>query len=88
MAARRILYAPDFVVNAGGLVNVLCELSSKGYDAVISRQRVNEIYRQLLTIYEIADQNNFSTHEAAVALADYRLKYGIGKRETDLHFHQ
>lgn len=88
LAARKILYAPDFVVNAGGLINVLCELSPQGYDAACSRQRVNEIYRQLLTIYEIADQNNFSTHEAAVALADYRLKYGIGKREEDLCFHE
>ncbi|MCB1066647.1 MAG: Glu/Leu/Phe/Val dehydrogenase [Simkania sp.] len=88
LAARGILYAPDFVVNAGGLVNVLCELSPKGYDAVRSRDKVNQIYRQLLTIYEIADQNNFSTHEAAVALADYRLKYGIGKREQDLYFYE
>jgi len=87
LAIRKILYAPDFVVNAGGLVNVLCELSSEGYDATVSRKKVNEIYRQLLTIYDIAEQNSFSTHEAAVALADYRLQYGIGKREKSLCFH-
>lgn len=86
-AKRNILYAPDFVINAGGLINVLCELSSEGYNALRSREKVNEIYRQLLTIYDIAEQNNCSTHEAAVSLANYRLQYGIGKRKKDLCFH-
>lgn len=87
LAKRGILYAPDFVINAGGLINVLCELDPKGYDATRSRQKVHQIYNQLLTIYAISQQNNFSTHEAAVALADYRLRYGVGKRRQKICFH-
>lgn len=87
LAKRGILYAPDFVINAGGLINVLCELDPKGYDANRSRQKVHQIYNQLLTIYAISQQNNFSTHEAAVALADYRLRYGVGKRRQKICFH-
>lgn len=88
LAARQILYAPDFVINAGGLHNVLCELAPEGYHSGVARKKVDQIYRQLLTIYDIAEQNSFSTHEAAVALAEYRLQYGIGKRERELCFHR
>ena len=87
LSQRGILYVPDFVINAGGLINVLCELDLNGYDANRSRKKVDEIYNQLLTIYAISQQNNFSTHEAAVALADYRLRYGVGKRTQKICFH-
>jgi len=83
---RKILYAPDFVINAGGLINVICELSPEGYNAGNARHKVDEIYHQLLTIYRIAEQNNTSTHEAAIALADYRLRYRIGKKREQLCF--
>lgn len=86
LAQRQILYAPDFIANGGGLINVLCELSPEGYQASVSREKVSQIYDQLLTIYEIAEQNGSSTHEAAVALADHRLRSGIGKREKNLCF--
>jgi leucine dehydrogenase len=84
---RGILYAPDFVINAGGLINVTEELDPNGYQPHVSRDKVHKLYDQLLLIYDIAEQNRISTHAAAVSLGDYRLKYGIGKRTTPIHYH-
>jgi leucine dehydrogenase len=84
---RGILYAPDFVINSGGLINVSNELYRTPYDPRLAREQVHNIYDLLLTIYEIAEQNHYSTNRSAIELADYRLKYGIGKRLTPVHFH-
>ncbi len=86
LRAKGILYAPDFVVNAGGLINVMNELSVEGYNATKARDMINQVYHQLLQIYEIAQQNGVSTHQASVSLADHRLEKGIGKRTEDLCF--
>ncbi len=78
--ARGILYAPDFVINAGGLINVTQELDIQGYSSSLARKKVHGLYDQLMVIYDIAEQNRFSTQRAALSLADYRLKYRIGRR--------
>ncbi len=87
LCERGILYAPDFVINAGGLLNVAAELESAGYTPSIPRRKTHNIYDTLLAIYEIAERNGESTHNAALALADYRIKYGIGKRVVPPAFH-
>lgn len=84
---RGILYAPDFVINAGGLLNVSAELEDAGYHPASPRYKAHHIYDTLLAIYEIAEKNRESTHNAALALADYRIKYGIGKRVIPPTFH-
>jgi leucine dehydrogenase len=84
---RRILYAPDFVINAGGLINVTCEFDPQGYHPACAREKVHNIYDRLLLIYDIAEQNKISTHASAVAFADYQLKYKISKRHHPPHFH-
>jgi leucine dehydrogenase len=83
---KAILYAPDFVINAGGLLNVAHELFPDGYQAKRAREATHKIYDTLMAIYEIAEKNNISTHRAAVALANYRIQYGIGKRKQAPHF--
>ena len=84
---RGILYAPDFVINAGGLLNVAAETEEAGYVPMLPRTKAHHIYDSLLAIYDIAEKNNDSTHAAAIALADYRIKYGIGKRIVPPTFH-
>ncbi len=83
---RGILYAPDFVVNAGGLFNVAAELEEEGYHPKRPRDKVEKIYENLLGIYEIAEKNHMSTQSAAAALAEYRIRYGIGKRTKQPSF--
>lgn len=71
--ARGILYAPDYAINAGGLVNVAMEVV--GYDAEKSRARVLKIYE---TIYEIAERSSKTltpTHRVADVLAEEKLAY-------------
>ncbi len=84
---RGILYAPDFVINAGGLLNVAEEIEEAGYNPKNPRYKAHHLYDTLLAIYEIADKNRESTHNAALALADYRIKYGVGKRVIPPTFH-
>ena len=84
---KGILYAPDFVINAGGLLNVSAELEETGYLPTWPREKIHRIYDTLLAIYEIAEKNNESTHAAALALAEYRIKYQIGKRVFPPIFH-
>jgi leucine dehydrogenase len=86
LAERGILYAPDFIINAGGLLNATSELSSLGYNAKDSRDKVSHLYDQLLAIFHIAKKNRVSTNEAAMALVEYRLKYGVGRRVDPLCF--
>ncbi len=69
--SRGILYAPDYAINAGGLVNVAMEVT--GYDAQRSRERVMLIYD---TIYEIADRSRKSltpTYRVADLMVEERL---------------
>ena len=84
---RGILYAPDFVINSGGLLNVAAELEDNGYHPAGPRYKIHHLYDTLLAIYEIAEKNRESTHNAALALAEYRIKYGIGKRTIPPTFH-
>jgi leucine dehydrogenase len=87
LSARGILYAPDFVINAGGLINVTEELSSAGYNPMTARNKVDRLYEQLLTIYDIAKQTRSSTQKAALSLGDYRIRYRLGKRVEPPCFH-
>lgn len=84
---KGILYAPDFVINAGGLINVVQELEEEGYLPAPTRQKTHNVFDKLMVIFDIAEQNRFSTNTAAVALGDYRLKYKVGKRINPPCFH-
>lgn len=68
---RGILYAPDYVINAGGLINVFHEL--KGYDAEAAKKQATGIYQTILDIYTEADRANIPTHKASDALAERRI---------------
>ena len=46
--------APDFVANAGGIINISVELEPGGYDPRLARQRVREIGATLRSIYDAA----------------------------------
>lgn len=61
-----ILYAPDYVINAGGIINVSFE---KDYDAQKSTAKVEEIYNTLLKIFEQSDAQNRTTADVADELA-------------------
>ena len=67
-----ILYAPDYVINAGGLINVADEL--QGYDEARALERVRGIYRTLRDVFHVAKTKGIPTHEAADKFAQDRMK--------------
>ena len=71
LAARGILWAPDFVVNAGGLINIAEELT--GYDAATARRRVRGIADTLRQIFDDAESMGATPLTAAMELARKRL---------------
>jgi leucine dehydrogenase len=54
LARKGILWAPDFVANAGGIINISVELEPDGYDPRLARERVRGIGDTLRTIYDVA----------------------------------
>lgn len=73
---KGILYAPDYVINAGGAINVYQELI--GYDRNEALNKTQKIYQRLLEIFQIAKDENITTQEAADRYAENRIKI-IGK---------
>ena len=73
---RGILYAPDYVINAGGIINVSVEFIPGGYDEVEAMRRINRIGESLRQVYAIAREKSIPTAEAADLLAERRLEAG------------
>jgi leucine dehydrogenase len=69
---RNILYAPDYVINAGGLINVYGELHNWSADR--ARRKAGEIYDTLLQLFELAREQGLPTYEAADRLAERRIE--------------
>jgi leucine dehydrogenase len=68
---RGILYAPDYVINAGGLINVYGELNDWSPDQ--AKRKAGEIYETLTQIFELAKHEGIPTHEAADRVAERRI---------------
>ncbi|HYD91327.1 MAG TPA: Glu/Leu/Phe/Val dehydrogenase dimerization domain-containing protein [Flavobacterium sp.] len=68
---KGILYAPDFLINAGGIINVYAEIV--GYDKAESMRRTENIYNTTLEIFSVAEANGITTQQAAMAIAQKRI---------------
>lgn len=53
---RGILYAPDYVINAGGIINISFENIDGGYDKIAATAKVERIYDTLMNVFETAKQ--------------------------------
>jgi leucine dehydrogenase len=73
LAARGILWAPDFVANAGGIINIAVELEPSGYDPARAKERVRGIGDTLRAIYDDAEAGAMTPLTAAMVLARRRL---------------
>jgi leucine dehydrogenase len=69
---KGILYAPDFVIGAGGLINVVNELEGYAQDRALKRAR--GIYDILYRVLERSEKENIATHKAATLLAEERIQ--------------
>jgi leucine dehydrogenase len=78
---RGILYAPDYAVNAGGVMNVSLEID--GYNRERAMRMMRTIYHNLARIYEISERDGIPTYKAADRLAEERI-LAIGKLKLPL----
>jgi leucine dehydrogenase len=68
---RGILYAPDFLINAGGIINVYAELAHYGKAEIMAK--TENIYNTTLEIFDFAIANKMTTHQAALTIAKLRI---------------
>ena len=68
---RGIVYAPDFLINAGGIINVYAELENYGRQEII--RKTENIYNTTLEILKTAETKNITTHQAAFDIAQARI---------------
>jgi len=73
---KGILYAPDYVINAGGIINVGMEFVAGGYDEAKSMAKIDGIYGALKRVFALSKEHDLNTREAAEQLAEMRLKRG------------
>lgn len=72
---RGMLYAPDYVINGGGVINVYGELM--GWDHDRAKRKAAQIYDTLLSIYATAKSQNIPSYRAADHVAEARIR-GVG----------
>jgi leucine dehydrogenase len=71
LLARNILYAPDYVANAGGVINGCIELL--GWSRVEAQAKVEQIYDTVLNVFRIAEEEGITPNRAANRLAELQL---------------
>jgi leucine dehydrogenase len=71
LVAKGVLYAPDFLINAGGVINVSAELD--GYNVGKVNSAVEKIYNRTLDIFALSEQENIHTQAAAMKIAQKRI---------------
>lgn len=68
---KGILYAPDFLINCGGVIN--CDAEVKGYSRERAMEIADEVYEKTLETIRVAQDENISTHAAALRVAQDRI---------------
>ncbi|HKM39681.1 MAG TPA: Glu/Leu/Phe/Val dehydrogenase dimerization domain-containing protein [bacterium] len=80
VAARGILYSPDFIVNGGGVINCAEEFAPGGYNKEQALRKAAGIYDILLTIFAIADEREIEPYEAANIYAEQRIEKALQQK--------
>ena len=71
LKSKGIIYAPDFVINAGGLINVYSEYN--GYVRENAMSQTENIYNTILEIYKKSERENVNNQQAAILHAEKRI---------------
>ncbi|MEZ4688562.1 MAG: Glu/Leu/Phe/Val dehydrogenase family protein, partial [Bacteroidia bacterium] len=70
---KGILYAPDFVINAGGLINISQEVAGQAYSRALAMEMTEAIYDTTTRIFDLARQEGITPHAAAQRVAEKRI---------------
>lgn len=69
---RGIIYAPDYVINAGGIINISSEL--EGYNEELAMRKTSRIYDTITNVLEYAESHGITSIEASNTLAEQRIE--------------
>lgn len=78
LSERGILYAPDFVVNSGGVIMVACEIEGVGFE--VARRKTEEVYDRTLQVFKTSEEERITPYEAAKLLAQRRIDDAAAKK--------
>ena len=78
---KGIIYVPDFLINAGGLINISVELD--GYNRERSMSMVEKIYQRTQEIFNLSEKENIHTQMAAIRIAEKRIS-DLGKLKASI----
>ncbi|MBI3189164.1 MAG: Glu/Leu/Phe/Val dehydrogenase [Ignavibacteriales bacterium] len=81
---RGILYAPDYVINAGGLISVANQLDGNSYEQ--AKKQIEGIYETLHNIFSISKEKKLPTYQAANHLAEERLTQNAHRSKGKLAY--
>lgn len=82
LADRKVLYAPDYVINAGGIINVSVEFHPGGYDEKASLAKIERIPQALKELWTIAKEERIPPSDAADRLAERIVADAKGAKKT------
>jgi len=77
LAQREIVYAPDFIVNAGGVINIAHEMGTS-YDHDAAFNHVARIAETIVRVIDLAEAEDITTEAAAERIAEERIQGGLG----------
>ena len=86
LVQRDILYAPDYIINSGGISNAAAEFDSDGYNPKRVRDKVNHIYDLLLEVFNRSEREKKPPNQVADEIAEFNLSHEVGKRTTPISF--
>ena len=73
IAQRSILYAPDYIVSAGGVITGLDSIQPGGFNRQRAMETVSHIYRTMGSVIAISKEQHIPTYRAADVLAEQRI---------------
>ena len=73
LVQRGILYAPDYIVSAGGVISGVDSLNPGGFNRQRAMEKVSHIYKTMANVIVISKEQNIPTYRAASVLAEQRI---------------
>lgn len=75
---RGILYVPDYIINAGGVINIIDDISGRPYNLENALKNTAKIYDACKKVFQIAKRDGIPTYKAADIMAEERIA-AVGK---------
>ena len=70
---KGILYVPDYIINSGGVINIIDDISGREYNKENAMKNTARIYDSCKKVFEIAKRDNIPTYKAADIMAEERI---------------